>query len=499
MYDSLDILEVGLVFEIEKAWHYIDDIIEREEKRHNMEGITDRKRPSEPEEPTVVRKEKVKLLNSLQENVYGWQVQSEVDKRPERVVRCVNFYEKLFVENKHKLDSDDQKFYEEVVLAKLRWKKEKAEETQKCYPPIKKSGIDPKNHELRQKYKDELKNPRTEKILNAKVPRDVYIEFIKLFYSIYGIDKWIVLNTGIDTFKDSDDSLQISAKKKYQELPLIDLCYKLQHEIDIHMSTQTSNDKNLWNIKGKWQMLKEEWLATLSDTIIVWWNINDVEEFIPLDIYPQILVWELIGGDDYLRFLDIHYNKLTDLNRDPAWTFLRRIRNFCMFLPWTQQKDKSYYEWVNNVIDYLLKWEWIDNEWDKLLKLFIWNVDIPDIKKFSFPELDDSLRIVKSEPWEKIWVNHLSIPIFLGEFILWYVAEWKFDPESFIKRVQEKYFTSNFLDESVDPEKFWNHIRKTLEEHNQEITEILDIVDEHISKLWLDQYHDRAMEILDNK
>lgn len=239
------------------------------------------------------------------------------------------------------------------------------------------------------------------KLLWKKVSREDYVRIFELVLEIYWIDKPVIVREWLSSIYDSDEWLLIPAGKADETRSLYNVLQLIKHEIESHYINLVNNEKVLWSFKWGKNLDKEEWLATIAETI---WEIPSIESLRSIWLaIPAILLWELLNWEEFKDFYTLYYKVLWSSASVNAM-LLRRKRNYPMNYKWVQHKDTTYSRWKRQIADFIAWW------WD-LHDLFVWKVGLQDI--------ETAKQIIN---WE--WIK-LKYPILIWEILFFLLTEKK--------------------------------------------------------------------------
>ena len=315
----LKIVDLGLIFELEKLW-----------LKHNKSDLELEKI--------------VKEIERIEEENFWLKIKNNLSE-----IKLIHHYLfSLFVDRRNYINTEEQIFFldyinkinnflnkQDLVLTKIKKKKNKFNFWWK------------------------------------KIKRDDYIKlFNYILENVYWLEQRAII-TDASSIYDGDVYLEIPNKETHAELTYKRVLELIVHEIESHYINSYNNKKILWKFRWARNLEKEEWLAKVMEAFLVWDTVETME-FIPTYM-AKILYSENSNGDDFYKFLEI-YNKMYTLRRKSTNEFLRQKRNYSVKLSWGQHKDISYWRWMIKTRDYLKKW------WDFSL-LFLWKVWFEDLEK----------------------------------------------------------------------------------------------------------------------
>jgi len=239
------------------------------------------------------------------------------------------------------------------------------------------------------------------KLLWKKVAREDYVRIFELVFEIYWINKPVIVKEWLSSIYDSDEWLLIPAGKADETRTLYNVIQLIKHEIESHYINLVNNKKVLWDFKWGKNLDKEEWLATIAETI---WEIPSIESLRSIWLaIPAILMWEILDWEEFKDFYTLYYKVLWSSANANAM-LLRRKRNYPMKYKWVQHKDTTYSRWKRQIADFIAGW------WD-LHDLYLWKVGLQD--------LEAAKQIVN---WE--WIK-LKYPILIWEILFFLLTEKK--------------------------------------------------------------------------
>lgn len=281
-------------------------------------------------------------------------------------------------------------------------------------------------------------------LIDKLVDRSDYVEIFKLVFQIYWINKPIIIDERSSIY-DREDALFIPSSQAYETLKLQRVLQLIQHEIETHYIIQDNNEKLLWNFRWWNNLLREEWVAMVSEWLLFWKELTD---FWVSKRFPMIFAWEMLCWEEYLDFVKLLCKMNWESNIE--WIYLRRKRNYPLNYRWVQHKDTTYSRWIQKVIEYI-------REWNDLKDLFIGKLSFEDLNLGKNIAVQNSIK--------------LKYPIFIWELIL-FVLNWnKLSKSSFQNYLKNKY---PFVFEQI-----WDEVLKLNElsfSNKKKLVEILKIL-----------------------
>lgn len=342
--------------------------------------------------------DRLNKIDNLEKELFWWKIKDN----KEEVVECYNYLMKYYNQNKSSLDHEDIFAYEQML-----------DDIKKRY------GITNANIKNIGSIYTEEEQRELDKILNKEITRDKYRDIFEIVFEIYWLTKKVIFDERSSIY-DWENWLYIPTDSSYDTLTTKRVLELIQHEIESHYLNLENNRKILWNFRWAWNLEKEEWLAMVSEAILKWQRLEDIEI---VHTFPKILIWELYEWNALRRFLDID-NKISP-DKWYNWRYLRLKRNYPLDYPWVQHKDSTYTRWIKKIIEYIKSWNDIND-------LYLWKV--------SFSNIWDIKSIIEESNLE--WQS-IKNPLLIGEVILFMLKkDSKITRDNFINYISQKY---NFI------------------------------------------------------
>lgn len=372
---AIRLAQNGIDFELEKAWMKLN--------------LSD-----------AQIQEKSEIGKALEKELFGWDI---LDSEEESIW-CLRFIEKRLL---------------------LEWDKLSEEEKQKMT-----SFINTFKNTLKEKWYNYVSSENAvvwnkkstffQKFWDIKIPRDTYVHIFQEVIDLSWLHQKVIVNPNKWSIYDGPNALEIPANDKFKELSIERVMKLIAHEILWHYCNQRNHEKFFWNIRGSWNVEKEEWLAKFLEYILLWREIWDDEIYDAP--FSQIFACEILPGDEFKEFLSM-FTKIAEAKTTNEAIFLRRKRNRSMHLIWAALKDTTYSRWLKRIIKFI-------KEWGDIRLLFNWKFWLDDLisKKVDFSSEEDFL-----------------LPIFVPDIIIFYILieKWllptKFTHDNFIIFLKDKY------------------------------------------------------------
>lgn len=330
----------SLVFELKKAWY----------KRY-------------------LTKSQIKLIVKRNEEyekvLYWWKI---IDNE-EEALRCYDYMVTEAEKNKDKITPERYNKLQEY-LEKIRKELES-----RWYEVWMKFVYDKKENKETKDFRDAF--------WKTEIDRETYMQIFDMVFESLWLRQRTRLTSAWSVY-DWPDFLDIPDNDKFAKLPLDRILKLVTHEILWHYISQRNHEKYFWNIRGEWNVEKDEWMAMLLEAIMHRWeDIFSVNPVSPE--FTTLLAWEILESNEYLNFIDIYWDVTRKLTTNEA-RFIRYKRNQPINWIWVQHKDTTYIRWLLKIIDYLKSW------WD-IFKLINWKFWIKDITswKIDFSQNKDFL------------------------------------------------------------------------------------------------------------
>lgn len=370
--------------------------------------------------------EKIKLINELEANVY-WERVSD-SKYWTEVLNSIK--EKFELAN---LNDEEIEFMNTKIFPVLDDKTENNKpENENISGNVIKENIWWQNDKsiLSKKFKDAFEWSDL-KIMDKEIPREDYIEIFELSLDVLWLEWYEVVLTSNSNVSINKWKVNIPDNADYAYLKISRIIALISHELEVHAITNANNDILFGWMKSLSYIWREEWTAHVMEHLAQWYWLDDI----PTNRYlPRMLVWELVNGKDFKKFLHI-MNKLDwqTINVDDFFTRFKRWKN--IDLPWVNPKEKLYWIWAFQVIDYL-------KEGKNPLDLFL--------AKHWFSE-QSTINSVLLNEWETeinpdiIAAKWMVFPLFLSEMLRYKLLSWDSDDSKwlamwgFIKYFNWKY------------------------------------------------------------
>lgn len=200
-------------------------------------------------------------------------------------------------------------------------------------------------------------------LLEKKISREDYVKIFELVFAIYGINKSIKIDERTSIY-DGEDALYIPNNKNYETLNLQKILSLIQHEIERHMISLENNQKNLGWFRWWYNLFMEEWTAMIMEWLLQWKSLSEYG-WMSISL-PNLLVGELLDGEEYKEFLSIFSSKEVVMER--------KKRLYPKYYRGVQHKDTVYTRWPKAVIRYITRW-WNPKD------TFLWRLQEKDISK----------------------------------------------------------------------------------------------------------------------
>lgn len=362
----------------------------------------------------------VETLEKIEAELFWWNVRENVYE----VQGSYELLEQLFSKNSHYLDDQEQKQFQKYLSLLL-----------KKFPEIRIAWIDGNKN-----------TPKIENntFLNKDISRSDYVEIFKLVFSLYDIHKPVIIEERSSIY-DGVDALCIPDTPAYTTLKLKRVLALIQHEIETHYIIEQNNTKTLGKFRGAKNLQREEWLAMISESLLLWKTLDDVKVWLQI---PDILMGEILDGQDYETFMML-LGKLKQ-EKNAKWNYHRRKRNYPLYARWVQHKDTSYNRGQHKVVEYL------KNGWD-VKDLYLWKISFEDI---ALVKKSTEIKNIK-----------LLYPILIWEMLQYILSGKRFVQKEFFAYIEQKY---PFLDINNE---LWNRsIEKITQDTKICIVWILEIL-----------------------
>lgn len=419
LYDTLsyiskiiDLTLTGLVFEWEKAWFL-----------HNL---------SEDE-----IEENVAVLEHIETSLFWWNIR----ENEYEVQGSFEVLTKLFEKQKQKLTPEEQE--------RFSWYLQTLKQS---FPYI----IDSTKNDTNQSKKLE-----TFDIFSREIPRENYVQVLKLAMEIYGIDKPVIVEERSSIY-DGEEYLGIPNSEGYKTLKIQRILELIQHEIETHYIIEKNNGQTLGRFRWGGNLPREEWLAMTAEGFLRWENLEDIEVSWAI---PDLLMWEILLWNEYKDF-HILLSKLKD-TQNASWLFLRRKRNYPLDYKWVQHKDTSYNRGQHKIVEFIKWW---------------WNIKDLYVGKVSFEDIGKTKEIVEEKNIKLIY------PLLIWELLQYvillkeswrmqrYIKWGKLKPQKFIESdfwnyIEWKYPFLNIRQEIVN-----NSIERLTFSMKRKVVQILNIL-----------------------
>lgn len=210
-------------------------------------------------------------------------------------------------------------------------------------------------------YKKIITDNKT--LLEKKISREDYVKIFELVFALYGIEKTVKIDERTSIY-DGEDALYIPNNKNYETLNLQKILSLIQHEIERHMISLENNQKNLGWFRWWYNLFMEEWTAMIMEWILQWKSLSEYG-WMSINL-PNLLVGELLDGEEYKEFLSIFSSKEVVMER--------KKRLYPKYYRGVQHKDTVYTRWPKAVISYITRW-WNPKD------TFLWRLQEKDISK----------------------------------------------------------------------------------------------------------------------
>ena len=220
-------------------------------------------------------------------------------------------------------------------------------------------------------------------LLEKKITRDDYVKIFELVFALYGVNKTVKIDERTSIY-DGEESLHIPSNKSYEVLDVEKILRLIEHEIERHMLSLENNQENLGWFRWWYNLFMEEGAAMVMEWTLQGKSLSEYE-WVSVSL-PNLLVWEILNGDEYKEFLSIFFSK--DV------TVERKKRLYPLHYKWIQHKDTVYTRGPKAVINYTTKW-W--NPKDTFIGR-LQEKDIPkikEIKKIKYPKLVSEVILYK--------------------------------------------------------------------------------------------------------
>lgn len=261
-------------------------------------------------------------------------------------------------------------------------------------------------------------------LFEKKISRNDYVKIFELVFAMYNIKKPVKIDER-NSIYDGDDALYIPKNKNYDTLTLQKILTLIQHEIERHMLTLENNEVNVWWFRWANNLFMEEWSAMIMEGTLQWKWLNEYE-WVSTSL-PNLLVWEIVNGEEYKEFLAIFSQKDID----------RKKRLYPLYYRGIAHKDTVYTRWPKAVIEFMQWWDPKDT--------YIWRLQAKDIDKIH----------------EK---KNIKYPKLVSEVIIQKLVNKQINDEEFKNFITGKY---NFLSEDTIKDKMndftWDQKRKLIE------------------------------------
>ncbi len=363
----VDLTILWLPFEIEKAWY----------------GLT--LQPSEVEK-------RVQKMENIEKELFG----GNIRENPLEVTNCYRNL-KTKIEKKLPTMTEDQK--------KICFKVVNTVKSLPAFVDIDGIFKNRKTDTRTMNYKKIFEENK--ELFEKKISRTNYIKVFELVFAMYGIKKSVKIDER-NSIYDGDDALYVPQNKNYDNLSLQKVLVLIQHEIERHMLSLENNEANVGWFRWANNLFMEEWAAMIMEGTLQGKSLADYG-WISISL-PNLLVWELLDGDEYKEFLAIFSQKDID----------RKKRLYPLHYRGVPHKDTVYTRWPKAIIEYLTQW------WDPK-DTFIGRLQEKDIAKIQ--ENKD-----------------LKYPKLVSEVIIQKLVNKKINDKEFKEFIAGKY---NFLQEDM--------------------------------------------------
>lgn len=291
-------------------------------------------RPSDFEVQSIVNG-----IKNIEKDIF-WK---EVIERPITAKAALVYIQQHYQLNKELLDLEQREFMENL-LWKLQCSDFAVEEDSSTHVEVKnETNI----------LKDPLGWKDTNKeILETNISRDEYIKIFELAIAILwieGMKVYIVSDTNISV---TQSRLNIPDTQEYAFLPISRIISLIAHELEKHAIWSRNNQNFIGNMTSMTYLAQEEGMAHVFEHLALGYNLEEI----PMNRYlPRMLVWEIVSGKDFERFLGI-MDILDGQELVKKWFFLRAKRWKDLVIPWVNPKEKLYWIGALDVIEDLKNW-----------------------------------------------------------------------------------------------------------------------------------------------
>lgn len=295
------------------------------------------------------------------------------------------------------------------------------------------------------------------------ISRDDYKEIFNAFFEV----SWVPQRSkewNYGSFYDGDEYYWIPKNSSYETKTLEELLKLAPHEAGHYINLKVTQDR--WDNKHPGDMVKEEWLAKLTEKLIAWVSIDKVNAI--TFSAPSVALARLMNGSDFSSFQSAYGSLLVHAwihssKRDSTKEVLRKKRGFSKNFPWGSNKDAAYSLWLFSVLQYINAGTWsIEN-------LFGWKISMSDVESWKFLP-------------EGFWNGYIS-HILLAELIFFYIKqrenikknEGNFHGE-FVSYLKEKY---KDLSESFE---LFSEVERFTFNNKRKVVQILRIIDKSLEE-----------------
>ena len=165
------------------------------------------------------------------------------------------------------------------------------------------------------------------KLFNVKIPRKDYLEIFKLAFKIYDIKRDIITDERSSIY-DGYRALFIPKDVRYRTLSLKRTITLIAHEIETHYLIDKNHRKLFDEVRGGWNLPKEEGLAMIHEWLI---KEKDINEFTVTSSVAFSLMAEILTKKELNKFLLLFYKMMNtdvDYKKEAKMRFLRLMRNY---------------------------------------------------------------------------------------------------------------------------------------------------------------------------
>ncbi|USN54438.1 MAG: hypothetical protein H6765_07905 [Candidatus Peribacteria bacterium] len=261
VFDMLQIVKIGLPFELEKAGYTCKlDMQERQDRVH--------------------------ALGKLEQKWFGPLVQNETFE-VSRSLALLSLQVKKDGKRLSKSERDELMKYinQGKKLRKYRKELEEMEESEWIMDSL----------------------PEFQK----KISREVYAQVFALALDFYGLEIPVVVDERSSIY-DGWSALHIPANEGYETLPLQKVIELIQHEIETHYLIQANTKYLLGDIRGGANLLREEGLAKFNEEVI---NGASLASFDVSPSMSQVLLGEILQGEEFERFMYLYWKLQGDVSK----------------------------------------------------------------------------------------------------------------------------------------------------------------------------------------